>query len=514
MFSQKSKMARSISKEIFRITCSFILTFLFLLSYLPAEEECTTAVFSGKATVDGRPLLWKNRDTNEDNNEVVFVSGGIYDVVGVINAGNTSSIFMGINSAGFAIENSLSLDLEGPDTGDNAVFMKQALQNCATIEKFEQLLIATNAAGRRTKSNYGVIDASGAAAIFETGNHTFTKYDAHDIAVAPEGFIVRTNFAWTGDGSGGGHTRYYRALELFNQRISESKISHEFILKTVSRDLRNDKIDPYPLPYPGSQDERPAGFIRTNYSINRYKTRSCVVFHGVLPGEDPRLSTMWVILGEPVCAIAIPIWILAGSTPPEMNGIETAPMCDVSKEKDRSCYPLATSPEYLDTYALDDGFGGGTFSCIRPIEDWIFAEAAPIISSWRATHPTLEQVVDFEYDLIAQAYACFLTCIAPSDTVLAPLQLTCNTAINRGLFYTENVHILSWQHNPDNTNISAYRAYRLEGQSLIFITEVDGSMLECYHRGVDINRHYTYVVTAVDAEGQEGNPAITTISGN
>ena len=67
------------------------LPFILCLSLLQAAEECTTAVFAGKATVDGRPLLWKNRDTSDENNEVVFISGGTYDVLALINAGQTDS---------------------------------------------------------------------------------------------------------------------------------------------------------------------------------------------------------------------------------------------------------------------------------------------------------------------------------------------------------------------------------------------------------------------------------------
>ena len=42
-----------------------------ILAVLPGPgraDECTTAVVSGSATPDGRPLLWKNRDTDEANN--------------------------------------------------------------------------------------------------------------------------------------------------------------------------------------------------------------------------------------------------------------------------------------------------------------------------------------------------------------------------------------------------------------------------------------------------------------
>jgi hypothetical protein len=41
---------------------SFLICLFLLLSlaHLLAQEECTTAVVSGNAAVDGRPLLWKN----------------------------------------------------------------------------------------------------------------------------------------------------------------------------------------------------------------------------------------------------------------------------------------------------------------------------------------------------------------------------------------------------------------------------------------------------------------------
>ena len=39
---------------------------LTLLIYLPIEGiACTSAVITGKVTTDGRPLLWKHRDTGE-----------------------------------------------------------------------------------------------------------------------------------------------------------------------------------------------------------------------------------------------------------------------------------------------------------------------------------------------------------------------------------------------------------------------------------------------------------------
>ena len=41
-------------------------------------SACTSAVISGKVTPDGRPLLWKNRDTDFPQNSVRYFSGGRY----------------------------------------------------------------------------------------------------------------------------------------------------------------------------------------------------------------------------------------------------------------------------------------------------------------------------------------------------------------------------------------------------------------------------------------------------
>ena len=49
-------------------------------------SACTSAVISGKVTPDGRPLLWKNRDTDFPQNSVRYFSGGRYPFVAVVNS--------------------------------------------------------------------------------------------------------------------------------------------------------------------------------------------------------------------------------------------------------------------------------------------------------------------------------------------------------------------------------------------------------------------------------------------
>ncbi|MGB6339490.1 MAG: hypothetical protein WBF32_06915, partial [Candidatus Aminicenantaceae bacterium] len=49
-----------------------------------ALTPCTVAVVSGKVTPDGRPLLWKNRDTSVLPNKMAFLQGNKYSFIGII----------------------------------------------------------------------------------------------------------------------------------------------------------------------------------------------------------------------------------------------------------------------------------------------------------------------------------------------------------------------------------------------------------------------------------------------
>jgi len=375
------------------------LCFLFLFSVaVSAQEECTVAVVSVKATVDGRPLLWKNRDTSFLDNEVAYYTDGKYPYIGVINAGDRSQVWMGVNSVGFAIMNSESQDLEGDTLDAEGYFMKQALMECATADDFEQLLIRTNETGRETKANFGVIDASGSAMFFEAGNHTFTKFDANDPDVAPLGFIVRANFAMTAvdTSKSYGQVRYRRANELFEKFVAEERLSYRVILRDISRDLVNEITDPYPLPFLEQENDKPVGFLRTHHSINRFRTASCAVFHGVLPYENPLLTTMWVILGEPVCGVAVPLWVSAENVPDVLVGEQKPVLNDLIQNIENQAYPDTSLKRYINTKFLVDEEGRGLFKNLFSIEDKNFEQTDRQLRKWRKKFASPRVVFDFE----------------------------------------------------------------------------------------------------------------------
>ncbi|QDV49838.1 C45 family peptidase [Gimesia fumaroli] len=285
-------------------------------------NACTTAVISGRATADGRPILWKNRDTKSGrHNEVVFMQKGKYKAVAVVNANNYKTVWMGVNEAGFCIENSLSRDLQDSEKSKgpgNGGLMKRALETCATVADFQALLDKTNASGRTTVANFGVIDAAGGAALFETGPKEYAFYDANDPKVAPHGYIVRSNFSMTANQLPANpdfktirkiysSDRYCQACSRLISQESKG-ITIDYAVQNLTRDLSSINGTPFPGSINGAAKKLPA-VIATDKTISRTTTVSAAVFHGVKPGEDPLLTTMWTILGDPKFSIAVPCWV-------------------------------------------------------------------------------------------------------------------------------------------------------------------------------------------------------------
>ncbi len=384
----------------------YVIIFAFLFGASPVLAECTVAVISGKATVDGRPLLWKNRDSSFRNNDLYHFNGDLYDFVGVINSGDTTQVWMGVNTAGFCIMNSESMDQPGDSIDTEGFFMKKALARCAQLKDFEDLLETTALNGRGTKANFGVIDAFGGAAFYETGNRFFSKMDANDPVQAPHGVLVRANFSMTGQGSRAyGSWRYHRALDLLQQLARKDRLSHVSLIRELSRDLVMFEGDPYPLPFTGSVNEAPKGLIYTQNTINRHRTVSCAVFHGVKPGNEVALTTMWTILGEPVAGVAIPVWAKSGQVPDETldDGNEGCPLNQRIQNIEKHLYSESKWPHYLDSNRLVKG--KLSFTQRRDeIESDVFSTTHTQMVEWRLHGATIKEFREFQDMICDQVF--------------------------------------------------------------------------------------------------------------
>ena len=192
---------------------------------------CTSAIISGDATQSGRPLLWKHRDTGVEDNFVARIEpknpGERFTYVALYNAGDSTyrDAWMGMNEAGFAIMNTASYNL-APDTTDykdrEGIVMALALSRCRTLADFENLL-DTLPKPMGVQANFGLIDATGDGAYYETDDFNYVKYSLKD---AKDGVIVRTNYSHNRNTDGGyGYIREENAGQLIAPYLASDSIT-------------------------------------------------------------------------------------------------------------------------------------------------------------------------------------------------------------------------------------------------------------------------------------------------
>jgi hypothetical protein len=366
---------------------------------------CTTAVVSGKATNDGRPLLLKNRDADALQNKLVYFPDGKFKFIGLVNSEDKENkeVWTGFNAAGFGIMNSASYNLKINDTTKisdlEGQIMKLALECCATLADFEKMLNdLPKPLG--VEANFGVIDANGGAAYYEVDNFKFTKYDANDPAVAPNGYLIRTNFSFAGeDNKGYGYIRYTTASNLFESKYQNGKISFEFLINDVPRCLIQSftKTD-LTKSLPEYQKENKYVFFK-DY-IPRQSTASAIVVQGVNFGESTSLTTMWTILGFPLSSVIIPVWLLDDGTMPKILQADvtgSAPLCNLAlKLKDKLFSKQNDASEtYLNLSALMNKENTGVRQKLILIENKILDRAKNNLESWRSNGINKSEVKTF-----------------------------------------------------------------------------------------------------------------------
>jgi hypothetical protein len=366
------------------------------------QDECTIGVAAGSATTDGRPLVWKTRDNSSaPNNKIKYVTNFTYKYVCVGTATSSPTPWMGVNEKGLAIVNSVSSDLPGGVGPGNGPTMAYALAYCKNMEEFEAHLDSTNITGRSTKTNFAVIDATGAAAIFETGGNVYYKFDASE---APAGYIVRSNFSINGGGDNG-IERYIRSSNLMESFYSGDSLNYKSILRYQMRDFSDWDSEPIVIPYPHVWSTSiPMGYFPTNVSICRNTSVSTAVIQGILPDEPPELSTMWAMLGNPAAAITVPYWPVI-DPPSLVTGGVTAPLCDISNDIREFLFDLSSYPTFINTYMLLDGGGDGLWTHTFPVEDQILEDAEGLLNDWRILDSIpFNEMMDTENTLAEMAY--------------------------------------------------------------------------------------------------------------
>jgi hypothetical protein len=84
-----------------------------------------------------------------------------------------------------------------------------------------------------------------------------------------------------------------------------------------------------------------------------------------------------------------------------------------------------------------------------------------------------------------------------------PLNVQGERVENRSLVFVEYAHRLSWEDNPENSGVAAYRIYEVIGEKTELLGEVGGDVFEYMRRDVEKEREYIYEITAVHSSGRE-----------
>jgi hypothetical protein len=299
-----------------------------ILTLAGVASACTVGVFAPSATTLGRPILWKNRDVDNDNQEAAWRQGPVFAyVTDVYGSEDTSGAWAGINEAGFAIMNSNSYNLSGfRDDADDGEIMTQALGTCATVDDVVRILDSTNIIGRTTPANFCCFDSTGRAVIFEASNTFYSKVEVNDDSL---GFQLRANYSMSGDTIRlRGKSRYDRAMQIVLPARRQNRIDTRFLIDTLCRDMGQTFFNPYPLPFSDSLPGYQYGSIPADSTICRRTTRSMELMIGPRPGEPASRGMMWILLGAPEAALPIPLWVRGGEVPGAMNGNRSSIICD------------------------------------------------------------------------------------------------------------------------------------------------------------------------------------------
>ena len=398
---------RLLRNDSFRVLQQTLKLASFLLCFMLSQtiQPCTTAVVSGKATDDGRPLLLKNRDADALQNKLVYFFDGKYKFIGLVNSEDKDNkeVWCGFNAAGFGIMNSASYNLKINDSTKlsdlEGRIMKMALESCASLEDFEKIL-NNLPKPLGVEANFGVIDANGGAAYYETDNYKFIKYDVNDPSVAPNGYLIRTNFSVAGEENKGyGYIRYATATELFENQTKDGKLSFEFLINDVPRCLVHSFTNTDLIKSLPATEKKPSYIFFRDY-IPRHSSSAAIVLQGVMKSESPSLTTMWTILGFPLTSIIIPVWLLEdGTIPKVLQADETgnAPLCNIAlqlKDKVFSSQNDA-SENYLNLAALMNKENSGVRQKLIPIEEQVLTKAKNILTDFRKNGIKYSEVKEF-----------------------------------------------------------------------------------------------------------------------
>lgn len=381
-----------------------ILTVLAALLLTVEAVACTSAIFSGKITKDGRPLMWKNRDTGELNNRLENFKGPKYSYTALVNSPDPNGeAWSGSNEVGFCIMNTASYNLAVEKLkimdGEGAL-MAEALGICRNLKDFENYL-DTLSRPMPIEANFGVIDAEGGAAYYEVNSRTWKKTDVNDPHIAPQGYVVYSNYSYSGRFDAGmGYVRFMNAENIINKALARHiLITPQWIMNNLSRSFYHSVLG-IDLRESDITSQTDGWFIDQDF-IPRKSTSAIAIFQGVKNGENPENTIFWCALGYGPLAMTLPVFMKYRKIPDIMVKHTKEPsnceICDAVLELKEDIFPVkrGNGNKYFNFGKLYKDDGRGYTQRITDMENITFRNSDNLIEKLREGKLTEKDVNDF-----------------------------------------------------------------------------------------------------------------------
>lgn len=391
-----------------------ILALLFTFLLPNVNEACTSFIVSGRVTPDGRPLALKNRDTPNLNNHVMIKQGERYKFIAVVSDDDkdASNVWQGHNEKGFVIFDTAAYNLNSGDSTDQIKhpsnwyrthgvgwIMRRALEICATTKDFENFL-DTLPRPLYSNDNIGVIDGAGGAAYYEVSNRGYVKYDVNDPKVAPYGYLIRTNHAFSGDRSlDQGIERYLAIDRIMLDAGFTGNLNINYLFDHTIRSLKHGltNIDLYDLEPSNANEIKMLPF---RDFIPRYLTASASLFQGVKKGENPIHTVAYTIIGSTLATVVVPLVITPEGKLPRFflgNKENHSSMCQAGLKLKERLFPYrrGNGRDYIDLSQLINKENKGILQQVITVENEVRSHARPLIDNIRSDKPDYSKISQF-----------------------------------------------------------------------------------------------------------------------
>ncbi len=358
---------------------------------VPRASACTSAIIGAELNPSGRPILWKHRDTSAIDNKVerIPANGDDMGYVALFNAGDKAlkEAWIGMNDAGFAIMNTASYNIKddrvpNKQMDKEGIVMTKALKTCRTVDDFARLL-ETYPKPMGVEANFGVIDALGNGAYFETNNRVYKRYDLKD---APDHMLVRANYSHSGRRDEGyGYIREANAECLLGPYAAQGAVTPEVLTEEVSRSFYHDlnKRD---------YSEGPDRWVVDQDFIPRFKSTATVAIEGCRPVESIDYVTpgfvadeyiMWTGLGYPPVSEIRAVRNREGGVDADLRGTMDnghSPLCEEAKRKRREVFGIHrdNGDRYIDMPLLYNEEGTGYAQQMRRLNHVTYQREAAV----------------------------------------------------------------------------------------------------------------------------------------